>query len=203
MSFALFLFFIFSAVLLTSALVVVSTRNMVHAVIFLILAFFNASGLFILLGAEYLAMLLVIVYVGAIAVLFLFVVMMLNIDKQLQHEISRKKPLLLTAAIVLFAEIFMVICISRGSDILVKPSIPTPAEVNNVKAIGQVLYTDYALPFQVSGAILLVAMIGAIVLTLKEEDRFIKKQKISDQVMRNKENSITMAKPSIGAGIEI
>lgn len=203
MSFLLFLFFIFAAILLASALVVVSTRNMVHAVMFLILAFFNGAGLFILLGAEYLAMLLIIVYVGAIAVLFLFVVMMLDIDKQVQLEISRRKPLLLTIAIVLFAEIFMVIQISDSWHLNSNLRFPTPSETHNVKAIGQILYTDFILPFQISGAILFVAMIGAITLTLKEDNRFIKKQKISDQVLRNKANSLAIASPKIGEGINL
>ena len=156
------LFYLFSAVLLASALVVVSTKNTIYSVMFLILAFFNAAGLFVLLGAEFLAMLLVIVYVGAIAVLFLFVVMMLNIDDQPKIKQCFNKYGLLTVliAITLFVEIGLIIKTSTLS-FGVNPikSLPTPADISNTKAIGNVLYTKFAYPFQLSGMILFVAMI--------------------------------------------
>jgi NADH-quinone oxidoreductase subunit J len=204
MNFTLGLFYLFSFVLISSALVVVSTRNMVHSVTFLILAFLNAAALFVLLGAEFLAMLLIIVYVGAIAVLFLFVVMMLNVDRQeISGKINRHLPILILLAVVIFFEIVMIIKFSDVKFYDTKILFPTPVDIYNTKAIGNVLYTDFILPFQLSGAILFVAMIGAIVLTLKDETRFIRKQKISDQVSRNKENSLRIVKVKSGEGINI
>lgn len=203
MNFTLTLFYLFSFVLVSSALVVVSTRNMVHAVMFLVLAFLNAAALFVLLGAEFLAMLLIVVYVGAIAVLFLFVVMMLNVDEKISDEINRKRPLLISVGIVMFAEILMIIKFSSVKFYETKLLFPTPTDIHNTKAIGNVLYTDFILPFELSGAILFVAMIGAIILTLKDETRFIRKQKISDQVARNKINSLEIVKVKIGEGINL
>lgn len=204
MNFTLDLFYIFSTTLIISSLVVVGSKNAVRSVMFLILAFFNAAGLFIILGAEFLAMLLVIVYVGAIAVLFLFVVMMLNVDREeFKSEFNQHLPLLIMVAIVLFSEIMLIVNFSSVKFYDVKTLFPTPDNINNTKAIGNLLYTDFVLPFELSGAILFVAMIGAIVLTLKEETRFIKKQKISDQVFRNKENSLKIVKVKSGEGINI
>ncbi len=203
MTFTLLLFYLFSFVLISSAVVVVSTRNMVHAVMFLILAFFNASALFVLLGAEFLAMLLIVVYVGAIAVLFLFVVMMLNIDLKIVEEVNRKKPLLILIGVAMFFEIFLINQFSMAKVYETKTLFPSAAELSNTKALGNILYTDFMLPFQLSGAVLFVAMIGAIVLTMKEETRFIKKQKISNQVERNKANSLVIAKTKIGEGINL
>ncbi len=204
MSFALILFYLFSLVLLSSAIVVVSTRNMVHCVMFLILAFLNAAALFILLGAEFLAMLLIVVYVGAIAVLFLFVVMMLNVDtKEIKLKISRYTPLLIMVLLILLVEIFLIIRISLVGNYMQISLYQIMPDVPNSKAIGNILYTNFFLPFQLSGAILFVAMIGAIVLTLREKTRFIRKQKISDQVFRNKENSLEIVKVKSGEGIEI
>jgi NADH-quinone oxidoreductase subunit J len=204
MDFTLILFYIFSAVLISSALVVVSTRNMVHSVMFLVLAFLNAACLFILLGAEFLAMLLIIVYVGAIAVLFLFVVMMLNVDKaELKKRVNKTIPLLLCLGIIMALEIFLILKVSFISDYKKTSLLPISTEIANSKAIGNVLYTRYFLPFQISGAILFVAMIGAIVLTLSEKTRFIRKQKISDQVFRNKANSLEIVQVKSGEGIEL
>lgn len=181
------LFYIFSAVLIASALVVVSTKNTIHSVMFLILAFFNAAGLFILLKAEFLAMLLVIVYVGAIAVLFLFVVMMLNIDDKstIKKGFNQYGLLTVLISIVLFIEIFLIINSSTiyfGLNQI--KSIPIPENISNTKALGDILYTKFAYPFQLAGMVLFVAMIGAIVLTLKEQNRFIRKQNISEQVSK-------------------
>ncbi len=204
MDFTLILFYLFSFILLSSALVVVSTRNMVHSVMFLILAFLNAAALFVILGAEFIATLMVVVYVGAIAVLFLFVVMMLNVDKsEIKKRINKYTPILILFLIILFLEIFLVIKVSNMIDYKRINLYLIASDVTNVKAIGNVLYTDFFLPFQISGAILFVAMIGAIVLTLKQKTRYIRKQKISDQVDRNKENSIEIVKVKSNEGIEI
>lgn len=204
MSFIEIIFYIFSTVLVLSAATVVSARNTVHAVLFLVLAFLNAAALFVILGAEFLAMLLVVVYVGAIAVLFLFVVMMLDVDKkQVQEKIRKHVPLLILMSLVMFAEIFMVIKVSTVKFYETKTLMPMAKDVHNVEAIGNVLYTDFILPFQISGIVLFVAMIGAIVLTLKDETRFIRKQKISDQVFRNKESSLEVVKVKSGEGIDL
>jgi NADH-quinone oxidoreductase subunit J len=176
---------------------------MVIAVIFLILAFFNASGLFILLGAEYLATLLIVVYVGAIAVLFLFVVMMLNVDIKPLENINRRKPLITMLVVILFCEIFLITKFSSISYSEVTKKFPIPKDINNVKAIGKVLYTDFLLPFQIAGAILFVAMVGAIVLTMKNETRFIRKQNIYSQVSRNKKDTLVIAKVKAGEGIDL
>lgn len=204
MSFTLILFYFFSLVLLSSSLVVVSTRNMVHCVMFLVLAFLNAAALFVLLGAEFLAMLLIIVYVGAIAVLFLFVVMMLNVDKaEIKMQINRMTPILILVALTLILEIFLIIKVTMTGQYAKISLYQITPEISNVNAIGNVLYTNFFLPFQLAGAILFVAMIGAIVLTLKQKKRFIRTQKISDQVFRNKENSLEIVKVKSGEGIEI
>ena len=203
MSFTLGLFYIFSFMLVSSALAVVSVRNTVYSVMFLVFAFFNAAALFILLGAEFLAMLLIIVYVGAIAVLFLFVVMMLNVDrKEIKKEINRHLPILILAAIIVFCEIYLITKFSAIKSYETTKLFPTPLDIHNTKAIGNILYTDFILPFQLSGGILFVAMIGAIVLTMKIETRFIKKQKIQDQVLRTRKDSIEIVKVESGKGID-
>ena len=204
MAFTTILFYLFSFVLISSALVVVSTRNSVHSVMFLILTFFNAAALFVLLGAEFLAMLLIVVYVGAIAVLFLFVVMMLNVDTSaIRAKISLHAPLLFCIATIFFLEIFLVLKVSSTENYQTALLFPTPTNTHNVNALGDVLYTKFFLPFQLAGGVLFVAMIGAIVLTLRDRNRFIKKQKISDQVFRNKNNSLEIIKVKTGEGIEL
>lgn len=204
MNFVTILFYIFSFVLISSALVVVSTRNTIHSVMFLILAFFNAAALFVILGAEFVAMLLVIVYVGAIAVLFLFVVMMLNVDtRQIVGKATKHVPVLLCVSIVLFLEIFLLLKVSTIGDFKRAIALPIDAQIHNTQAIGNVLYTNFILPFQISGAILFVAMIGAILLTLRESDRYIRKQKIADQVLRDSKTSIKLVKVESGKGINI
>ena len=205
MTFTLFLFYVFSSVLLSSAFVVVSTRNTVHSVMFLILAFFNAAALFILLGAEFLAMLLVVVYVGAIAVLFLFVVMMLNVDKkEILERSNLKLPILLLVSLVMFCEIILIVKMSDVKPYDTKILFPTANNISNVKALGNVLYTDFILPFQLAGGVLFVAMIGAIVLTLKDHsDRFIRKQNIFEQTSHTKANSLEVVKVQSGQGINI
>ncbi|NBX52181.1 MAG: NADH-quinone oxidoreductase subunit J [Proteobacteria bacterium] len=203
MNFTLYLFYIFSFVLISSSLAVVVSRNMVNAVIFLILAFFNVAGLFILLGAEYLAMLLIVVYVGAIAVLFLFVVMMLNVDLKIIENINRRKPLITMLTLIIFCELFLITKFSSINYTNNVIKFPTPQNIHNTKAIGKILYTDFFLPFQVSGAILFVAMIGAIVLTLKPEKRFIRKQNIASQVHRTRDESLEIIKVKSGQGIDL
>jgi NADH-quinone oxidoreductase subunit J len=202
------LFYLFSFILLSSAFVVVSTRNTIYSVLFLILAFFNAAGLFVLLGAEFLAMLLVIVYVGAIAVLFLFVVMMLNVDndsvKKIKIKFNKYSFLAFAVGAILFVEISLIL---QSSVILfdnkTAKSLAINADISNSRAIGNVLYTDFIFPFQLSGMILFVAMIGAIVLTLRDQDRFIRKQNIGEQVARTRSDSIKLEKVEFGKGIDV
>jgi NADH-quinone oxidoreductase subunit J len=176
---------------------------MVHSAMFLILSFVNASALFILLGAEFLSMLLIIVYVGAIAVLFLFVVMMLNVDDKIKEEVNRRRPVLILVGIILFAEILMILKFSTIKFYETKTQFPTPADISNTKALGNILYTDFVLPFQLAGGVLLVAMIGAIVLTMRDSERQIKKQNIFDQVNRNKNNSVELVRVKSGEGINL
>jgi len=171
---------------------------------FLILAFLNAAALFILLGAEFIAMLLIVVYVGAIAVLFLFVIMMLNVDqKEIRRKINRHLPLLILVAVIFFFEIMLVTKFSSIKSYETALLFATPSDIQNTNAIGNLLYTDFILPFQLAGAILFVAMIGAIILTLRDETRFIRKQKISDQISRTKANSLEVVKVKSGEGINL
>jgi NADH-quinone oxidoreductase subunit J len=199
------LFYLFSALTVLSAIMVISVKNPVHSVLFLILAFFNAAGIFILLGAEFLAMILVIVYVGAVAVLFLFVVLMLDINLvALREGFLKYLPIGITIAVVLFAEIFLVIKHSIAVNMTkVTPTIPVPAngEMTNTHAIGDVLYTSYLYPFQISGLILLVAMIGSIVLTLRHRTG-VRKQVIARQVSRSRKDSVEIITVKTGAGID-
>jgi NADH-quinone oxidoreductase subunit J len=195
------LFYIFAAVLLISAAMVVSARNPVHSVLFLILAFFNAAALFLIAGAEFLAMILVIVYVGAVAVLFLFVVMMLDVDfAELRSGYQRYLPVGATVGAVLFVELAAVL---GGWQLA--PSAeglrmsPAPSGVFNTEALGRVLYTDYVFLFQTAGLILLVAMIGAIVLTLRDR-KTSRHQNIRRQTERTAAETLQMMSVSVGAG---
>lgn len=189
-------FYAFAAVLVLSAIMVITARNPVHSVLFLILAFFNAAGLFVLLGAEFIAMILVIVYVGAVAVLFLFVVMMLDIDfAKLRVGAKQYVPLGLLVGFALLAEMVMLYQVWPQS-----PVAPEMSEMDNTRALGQVLYTSYVFPFQVSGLILLVAMIGAIVLTLRTRGGVLR-QRVGTQVERTQAESMDIQKVSSGAGV--
>ena len=194
-------FYVFAAILLGSATMVVSSRNPVHSVLFLILAFFNAAGLFLILGAEFLAMILVIVYVGAVAVLFLFVVMMLDIDfGQLREGFQKYAPVGAAVGVVLFGELILVLGgwkVAPASQAL--RLSPTPANITNADAIGRVLYTDYVLLFQTAGLILLVAMIGAIVLTLRERQDS-RRQNIDLQIARTPATTMQLMNLRSGAG---
>jgi len=201
------LFYLFSFVMLTSALLVVSARNPVHAVLFLVLAFFNAAGLFVLLGAEFLAFILVIVYVGAVAVLFLFVVMMLDINfTKLRVGVRKYLAMGGAVALVLVAELITTVWgWSMDPKVFTNASeaaTPDAGAVENTRAIGQLLYTTYFFPFQVSGLILLVAMIGAIVLTLRHK-KDARRQRVAQQLNRPLNEIIEVVKIKPGQGVEI
>ena len=196
-----FFFYLFSAFAVASAVMVISSRNPVHSVLFLILCFFNAAGLFILMGAEFLAMILVVVYVGAVAVLFLFVVMMLDVDfVELRQGMLNYLPVGGVIGLIVLVELALVAggwIIDPG---LVKTASKTPSDVSNTQAIGRILYTDYIYYFQAAGLILLVAMIGAIVLTLRHKQG-IKRQNIADQVARGPATGVEIRKVKSGQGI--
>ena len=197
------MFYLFAAVAVASGVMVVSARNPVHSVLFLILAFFNAAGLFLLMGAEFLAMILVIVYVGAVAVLFLFVVMMLDIDfAQLREGAARYLPIGLLIGIVLLAELVLVFgswIIAPNVAAVAAAPIPSAAAMTNTRALGDLLYTRYIFGFQAAGMILLVAMIGAIVLTLRQRVD-TRRQSISEQLSRQRAETIEVVKVPIGQG---
>jgi NADH-quinone oxidoreductase subunit J len=195
-------FYLFASVAIASAVMVISSRNPVHSVLFLILCFFNAAGLFILLGAEFLAMILVVVYVGAVAVLFLFVVMMLDVDfVQLRQGMLNYLPVGGTIGLIVLVELALVVGVwSISSDALTAAAAPPPGNVTNTEALGQILYTKYVYFFEAAGLILLVAMIGAIVLTLRHKQG-IKRQDISVQVARGPATAIEVVKVKPGQGI--
>ncbi len=196
-------FYMLAAVLLASAVMVISARNPVHSVLFLIFAFFVAAGLFVLLGAEFLAMTLVIVYVGAVAVLFMFVVMMLDVTAaELRRGVSRYLPLGAMIGLALLAELVMVMSRWGKPVALAKPDSPIPPvdQVTNAHAIGHVLYTQYVYLFQAAGVVLLIAMIGAIVLTLRGHSS-TRRQNISDQVNRKTEDVVALRQVKTGEGI--
>ncbi len=186
-------FLLFSTVTILSSIAVISSRNPVHSVLFLILAFVNSAGIFVLAGAEFLAMILLIVYVGAVAVLFLFVVMMLNIG--IDEIKTQAKKYIITGGLVGIILLLELIFSFSNLDNIYKraDSLSNENNISNTHSIGKVLYTDYFFMFQISGCILLVAMIGAIVLTLRKREG-VKRQNISQQIKRNKENSIEIIK---------
>jgi NADH-quinone oxidoreductase subunit J len=194
-------FYVFSAILIASALMVVSSRNPVHSVFFLILAFFNAAALFVLLGAEFLAMILVIVYVGAVAVLFLFVVMMLDVDfEELKRGILANLPLGVAVGLALIIELvivgyFWAFPAASGSAL----ASATPAHMTNTAALGMILYTQYVYYFQIAGLVLLVAMIGAIVLTLRHRPG-VRRQSIGRQNARTPAMSMELRDVKPGQG---
>ncbi len=196
-------FYLFAGILVLSALLVITARNPVHSVLFLILAFFNAAGLFVLLGAEFLAMILVIVYVGAVAVLFLFVVMMLDVDfATLRKGAMRYVPVGLAIGGVLLSElIFVYGAWQFAPDMAQNFASPVAAHAGatNTAALGQVLYTDYIFPFQIAGLILFVAMIGAIVLTHRVRPG-VRKQSIAAQNRRTVSEAMEMRKVVTGEG---
>ena len=204
MSISLLTFYLFSAILLLSSLMVISTKNPVHSVLFLILAFLNAAGIFVILHAEFLAMILIIVYVGAVAVLFLFVVMMLDFKTSLgKDNILQYMPIGLLIGLVFIAELVIVLINTRldlsNIQILSNP-LDNFSDQSNTEAIGSILYTNYVLYFQLSGVILLVAMVGSIVLTLRDREG-VKRQIVSEQVDRK--GKIELVDVKSGEGIDI
>ena len=198
------MFYLFAAVAVASGVMVVTARNPVHSVLFLILAFFNAAGLFVLMGAEFLAMILVIVYVGAVAVLFLFVVMMLDIDfAQLRVGAARYLPIGLLVGIILLAELVLVFgSWAIAPNIATLAAAPTPSGVamTNTRALGDLLYTRYIFAFQAAGMILLVAMIGAIVLTLRQRVD-TRRQSLAEQLGRQRSETLEVVKVPLGQGV--
>lgn len=195
-------FYLFAAILLVSAVVVISARNPVHSVLCLILAFFNAAALFVLVGAEFLAMILVIVYVGAVAVLFLFVVMMLDIDfTELRTGFLQYMPVGGLVGLVLLAELVLVL----GTWAAAPGAAPAPAAAagagaGNANAIGEVLYTEHVFLFQAAGLVLLVAMVGAIVLTLRSRPG-VRRQRVDDQVSRRRGEAVEINTVEPGSGV--
>jgi NADH-quinone oxidoreductase subunit J len=198
---AAFFFYLFSAVVIGSAFLVVASRNPVHAVLFLILAFVNAAGLFVMLGAEFLAMILIVVYVGAVAVLFLFVVMMLDVDfDALKQGVLQYLPIGGVVGLILMIELIAVLGGALYRPEVVAAPMPPPTEVSNIAAIGALLYTRYVYFFQAAGLILLVAMIGAIVLTLRHKAN-VRRQDISAQVARTRASAVDVVHVETGLGI--
>ena len=196
-------FYVLAAVTLLSGVAVVSARNPVHSVLFLIAAFFSAAGLFVLLGAEFLAMLLIVVYVGAVAVLFLFVVMMLDVDfAELRQGFAQYLPIGGLVAGVLAVEMVLVSASVAAQGAAGKNALPdaNAGQVSNTEAIGRVLYTDYIYFFQAAGIVLLIAMIGAITLTLRHKPH-IKRQNIADQVNRPAAKAMEVKSVQTGQGV--
>jgi NADH-quinone oxidoreductase subunit J len=195
-------FYVMAASTVIAGFAVITARNPVHSVLFLIAAFFSAAGLFVLLGAEFLAMLLVVVYVGAVAVLFLFVVMMLDIDfAELRSGFTKNLPFGIIIAVVLLAEIVLAISAWRAGPAL-SGAAPREATQPNIEALGEVLYSRFLYPFEIAGLILLVAMIGAIVLTHRSRGD-VRGQKISRQVDRRPEDAVKLENPDVGGGMTL
>jgi NADH-quinone oxidoreductase subunit J len=193
-------FYLFAGVCVASAVMVVTSRNPVHSVLFLILAFVNAAGLFVLLGAEFLAMILIVVYVGAVAVLFLFVVMMLDVDfAELRQGFLNYLPVGALIGVVLLVELLLVV----GGWVITPaahPSVAAAANVSNTQALGLVLYTKYVYFFEAAGMILLVAMVGAIVMTLQHKPQ-VRRQNIAAQVARTRADAIELVNVKPGQGL--
>jgi len=197
-------FYVMAAITCLSGVAVITQRNPVHSVLFLILAFFMAAGLFVLIGAEFLAMLLVVVYVGAVAVLFLFVVMMLDVDfSKLRQGFTNYLPIgLLVGAVLLGEMIFISFTVGKNGAAAGNTPQAFTATESNIKTIGHVLYTDYAYLFEAAGFVLLVAMVGAIVLTLRPKANIIKRQDIFKQVTRRRKDAVEVISVKTGEGIE-
>jgi NADH-quinone oxidoreductase subunit J len=195
-------FYLFAAVCIASAVMVIAAKNPVHSVLFLILAFVNAAGLFVLMGAEFLAMILIVVYVGAVAVLFLFVVMMLDVDfTELRQGVLNYLPVGSTVGIILLIElVFGVVSWVISPDVTKTITAPIATDISNTQALGLVLYTRYVYYFEAAGVILLVAMIGAIVMTLQHRPG-VKRQNVSDQMARRRSSAIEVVKVKSGQGL--
>jgi NADH-quinone oxidoreductase subunit J len=198
-------FYLFGGITVASAVMVIAARNPVHSVLFLILAFVNAAGLFVLMGAEFLAMILIVVYVGAVAVLFLFVVMMLDVDfAALRRGVLSYLPIGGLIGAVLLVELLTIVgAWVIGPDVskAITAPIPSPNDIPNTQALGLVLYTQYVYFFQAAGVILLVAMIGAIVLTLQHKPN-VRRQMIAEQVARRKSSAIEIVNVKSGQGLQ-
>ena len=197
-------FYLFAFIAVASGVMVISAKNPVHSVLFLILAFFSAAGLFVLMGAEFLAMILVIVYVGAVAVLFMFVVMMLDINfVEMRQGFLQYLPIGALVGLILLFELILIFgswVISPESSAVAAVPIPPIDQVTNTEAIGRVLYTDYIYLFQVAGLILLIAMIGAIVLTLRRREG-VRRQSITRQVTMDRKKTIEVKDVPTGSGV--
>ena len=198
-------FYLFAFLAVASGFMVIAARNPVHSVLYLIVAFFNAAGLFVLLGAEFIAMILVIVYVGAVAVLFLFVVMMLDINfAELRQGFLQYLPIGGLIGVILLVELLLVLATWKLSPesvaMVAAPSVEAEG-VENTRALGRILYTRYVYLFQGAGLVLLVAMIGAIVLTHRERGG-VRRQKIADQVARTRTDAVALVKVAPGQGVE-
>ena len=202
MTLALFFFYVFSIIAVASALMVISSRNPVHSVLFLILCFVNAAGLFMLAGAEFLALILIVVYVGAVAVLFLFVTMMLDVDfASLRQGMLQYAPIGVVIGLILLVELLLV-----GGSYVMSPTttataaVPIDQTIDNTRALGQVLYTRYVFLFQGAAAVLLVAMVGAIVLTLQHKPN-VKRQDTAKQSSRKRSEGVELVKVKSGQGL--
>ncbi len=195
-------FYVFAAVTVVSAFMVIAARNPVHSVLYLILAFFNSAALFLLMGAEFIAMILVIVYVGAVAVLFLFVVMMLDINlAELRQGFLKYLPIGAAVGTALFAELLLALGAWSVSPIAGEAArAKIPDKITNTQALGRLIYTDYMFLFQAAGMVLLVAMIGAIVLTLRTRPG-VRRQKAADQIGRKREDAVVLVKARLGEGV--
>ena len=197
----IFAFYLFASLTILSGLLVIFARNPVHSVLWLIVAFFNAAGLMLLLGAEFIALLLVMVYVGAVAVLFLFIVMMLDIDfASLRSGFTKNLPFGILIALALFAQVGIAVAAAGSSPGMA--GAPVASAKPNLVAMGELLYSAYLVPFELSGIILLVAMIGAIVLTLRTRGDS-RPQDISKQIARDPKEAIKNTQPKVGEGVEL
>ncbi len=206
MTLALFFFYVFSIIAVASALMVIASRNPVHSVLFLILCFVNAAGLFMLAGAEFLALILIVVYVGAVAVLFLFVTMMLDVDfASLRQGMLQYAPVGVVIGVIFLLELLLV-----GGSYVMAPQItsgavaasatPIDLAIDNTRALGQVIYTRYVFVFQLAGGVLLVAMVGAIVLTLQHKTN-VKRQNVLRQISRKRSEGTELVKVKSGQGV--
>jgi len=202
MTLALFFFYVFSIIAVASALMVIASRNPVHSVLFLILCFVNAAGLFMLAGAEFLALILIVVYVGAVAVLFLFVTMMLDVDfASLRTGMLQYAPVGVVIGVILLLELLLV-----GGSYVIAPQVtassvvPIDHAIDNTRALGQVLYTRYVFLFMGAAAVLLVAMVGAIVLTLQHKSN-VKRQSVAHQTSRKRSEGVELVKVKSGQGV--
>ena len=202
MNVAAVFFYLFACVCVASAFMVIASRNPVHSVLYLILAFVNAAGLFVLMGAEFLAMILIVVYVGAVAVLFLFVVMMLDVDfAELRQGFLQYLPIGVVVGIIVLAELVLVVTAwAISPEMIAAPVAPIDVSISNTQALGHVLYTKYVYFFQAAGLVLLVAMVGAIVLTLRHKQG-VKRQDANAQSARTKAQAMEIRKVQSGQGI--